>query len=105
MTLEQLKEILESTDLPVAYLAFPADQPAPMPFIVYQETGSRNMGADNKVWFSAMRVQIDLLTRRKDRATEMLLESTLSNADIFWERVPDYDSDNDYYRVTYEIEI
>lgn len=105
MTLTELKEILESTDLPVAYLAFPADAPVPMPFIVYQETGSDNMGADNRVWFSAMRVQIDLMTRRKDRATEQLLETTLNDADIFWERVPEFDSDEDFYRVTYEIVI
>lgn len=105
MILEQLKAILDTTGLPVAYLAFPADSTPAMPFVCYQELGSRNMGADNTVWHSATRVQIDLLTSRKDRTTEQLLENKLTEACIFWERVPDYDSANDYYRVTYEAEI
>lgn len=105
MTLEDIHMILKSTDLPVAYLAFPADRRQAMPFIVFQETGSNNFGADNRVWHSATRVQVDLLTRHKDRATEKLLETTLTDAGIYWERVPEFDSDEDYFRVTYEIEI
>lgn len=105
MTLEELHNLLLTTELPVAYLAFPADQAAQMPFIVYQETGSNNTGADNIVWHSARHIQIDLLTRKRDLVTETLLESVLNGAGLFWERVPDYDSDEDYYRVTYEIEV
>lgn len=105
MTLEELKTVLSTTGLPVAYRAFPADNPPDMPFIVFQETGSDNFGADNKVWFSAMRIQIDLLCKTKSRLTEGLLENTLNNADIYWERESLFDDDEDYYRVTYDIEI
>lgn len=105
MTLEEFKNILSSTGLPVAYLAFPETQAPQMPFIVYQETGSHNAGADNKVWFSATRIQVDLLTRRRSRTTEVILEQALEDTEIYWERVPDYDEDQDYYRVTYEMEI
>lgn len=105
MTLGELKTILDSTQLPVAYLAFPPDQVPAMPFIVYQEIGSNNFGADNYVWFSAMKVQVDLLTAKKDRATEEALETVFNDWKIFWERVPDWDEDEDYYRVTYTIEI
>lgn len=105
MTLADFKLILDTTGLPVAYLAFPADDVPPMPFIVYQETGSHNFGADNKVWTSAMRMQVDLLTRKRNRITELLLETALDANDIYWERIPDYDEDEDYYRVTYELEI
>lgn len=105
MTLEELYTVLSETNLPVAYLAFPADQHVVMPFIVYQETGSDNFGADNRVWHSAMRVQVDLMTAKKDRTTETVLETALNDNGIFWERVPDWDEDEDYYRVTYEIEI
>lgn len=105
MTLAELRTILLTTNLPVAYLAFPADQAPAMPFLVYQETGSDNFGADNVVWHSAMRVQIDLLCKQKSRATEELVETTLTNAGIYWEREVDYDSDETYYRSTYDVVI
>ena len=105
MTLEELNTVLAGTELPVAYLAFPADQAPEMPFIVFQETGSDNFGADNIVWASAMRVQVDLFTKLKDRTKEELLETTLTSAGIYWDRTPEYDKDEACYRVTYEIEI
>ena len=105
MTLAQLKTVLAETRLPVAYLAFPAPQAPEMPFIVYQETGSDNFGADNIVWFSGMRIQIDLMCKKKSRTTEELLESTLTGNGIFWERVVEFDDNEDYYRTTYELVI
>lgn len=105
MTLAELYTVLKSTDLPVAYKAFPADTAPKMPFIIYQDTRSNNFGADNKVWFSGTVVQIDLMCRLKSRTTEKLLEDTLNNADIYWERAAEFDDSEDYYRITYEIEI
>ena len=105
MTLAELNTLLATTNLPVAYLAFPAFQAPEMPFIMYQETGSDNFGADNIVWHSAMRIQIDLMTHKKNREIEELLESTLTGAGIYWERESSYDDAEDYYRVTYDIEI
>lgn len=105
MTLEGLKTILDGTELPVAYLAFPEDQAPEMPFIVYQELGSDNMGADNIVWHSPTRVQIDLLCRRRSRTTEQTVETALTNAGIFWERDVNFDSDDDFYSTSYNAEI
>ena len=105
MTLDGLATILETTGLPVTYLAFPPEEAPEMPFIVYQDTGSNNFGADNKVYFSATRVQVDLLTAEKDRTTEQTLEGVFDTNGIFWERTIDFDEDESNYRVTYEIEI
>lgn len=105
MTLAELGLILKTTDLPVAYLAFDASEAPTMPFIVFQETGSDNFGADNIVWFSGTRVQVDLLCIRRSRSTEELLENALTNNGIYWERVVDFDDNENYYRSTYEIVI
>lgn len=105
MTLEELNTLLLSTGLPVAYQAFPSDDVPTMPFIVYQETGSDNFGADNVVWASAMIVQIDLLCHKKNRDTEELLENTLTSNGIYWERESYHESDDDFYRSTYSIEL
>ena len=105
MTLAELNLILQNTGLPVAYLAFPADQAPTMPFIVYQETGSDNFGADNVVWHSNMRIQIDLLCYRKSRETEESLETVLTEAGIYWEREVIFNDDEQCYRTTYDITI
>lgn len=105
MTLEELRTILSGTDLPVAYMAFPETKVPAMPFITYQETGSDNMGADNKVWYSAMRVQVDLFCKVKSRVKEELLEEAFNAADIFWDRTADFDEDESCHRTIYMIEI
>ena len=105
MTLAELNTVLATTNLPVAYQAFPADKVPAMPFIVYMELGSDNFGADNVVWHSAARVEIDLLCKTKDGALESVLETVLTNAGIFWERESDHNDDEDCYVTTYNIEI
>ena len=102
MTLTELKNILERTGLPVAYLAFPEEDVPPMPFITYEETGSDNFGADNKVWYSSSRIQVDLFSFKKNPAMEKNLEAVLNEAAIFWERIGEFDENEDCYRTIYE---
>lgn len=105
ITITDLTAILQSTGLPVAHQAFPVDHAPEMPFIIYQVTGSDNIGADNIVWIPVRRVQADLLCKQWDPATEHLIEQALTDAGIYWEREPEFDSDEKYYRSTYVFEI
>lgn len=105
MTQTELKDILLETNLPVAYLAFRKPEIPDLPFIVYQDIGSDNFGADNKVYYPHTRIQVDLITRLHDEPTEKNLEGVLDNHDLFWLREPEYDDGEDYYRVTYEVTI
>lgn len=105
MTQENLKDILVSTGYPVAYLAFPKDKVPEMPFIVYQDIGSQNIGADDRVFYPVTRMQIDLITEFHDTDAETALETALNKNSLFWERVPNYDYSENYYRATYEVTI
>lgn len=105
MTLAELYSVLTEVKLPVAYQAFPADKAPEMPFIIYMELGSDNFGADNIVWHSATRIEIDLLCKKKNRETEILLETELTKAGIYWERESNHNDDEDCYVTTYNIEI
>lgn len=105
MTLEELRTVLTGTGMPVAYLAFLAECPPEMPFLVYEENGSDNFGADNIVYASHMRVQVTLFTKLKDRATEKTVEDTLTAAGIYWERTSSYDDSESCYMAVYDIEI
>ena len=103
LTQEDLVHILEQTGYPVTELAFPDDEVPKMPFIVYQDIGSDNFGADNMVYFPVDQWQIDLYMSDKRRDTEKVLESAFTAHDIFWEREVTFDDDEECYRSTYII--
>ena len=105
MTLSEFTAILKTTELPVAYLAFLADNCPAMPFITYPETGSNNFGADGKVFQKVRTMQIDLFTKQKSPETEELLEDVLDEAGIFWNKVQTVEDTESCQRYTYEIEI
>lgn len=105
MTLIEYAEMLETTGLPVAYLSFDAETCPDMPFIVYQETGSNNFGADGKVYQPVKQIQVDLFTNKKDIAAETKLEEAFNNASIFWQKVQTVDDNESCQRYTYETEV
>ena len=105
MKLKKIKDVLESTELPVAYDAFPVDEAPELPFIVYREIGTDNFGADNKVWAVFLRIRVDLLVERRNSIIESKIEKAFDDNDIFWERQPVFESDEHYTRITYEIEV
>lgn len=103
MTLEELKTLLESTGLPVAYRAFPVGQAPPLPFICYLVDYSNNFDADNRVYHPIDHISIELYTEYKDPASETLVETALQN--ICWEKTEEYLDDERCYEILYEIEV
>lgn len=105
MRSEELKGILRTSGLPVAYRAFPERQAPPLPFICFQETGSHNTGADGIVWHSAKRIDVELYTDHKDPEAEEKLETALTAAGIYFESYETYIDSEKMYQITYEIEV
>lgn len=103
MKLIELKHILERTGLPVAYNCFQTEQQ--LPFICYMETGTNNFGADNKVYSVIRDITIELYTKTKDIITEMNLEDTLDDYEIFWNKEETWLDDEKCYMIIYQIEI
>lgn len=103
MTLQEFADLLATSGLPVAYLAFPADNCPPMPFVTYQEVGSNNFSADGKVYKRIRSMQVDLFTKNKQPQVEEALENTLN--DFFWNKYQTVDDNESCQRYTYEIDI
>lgn len=103
MKLENLKTLLESTGLPVAYRAFPVGQAPDLPFICYLVEYSNNFDADNRVYHPINHISIELYTEFKNPDTEALVETALK--DICWEKTEDYLDDERCYEISYEIEV
>ena len=82
MTQEQLYALLKTTGFPVRYSQFKI--PPALPYIVYVNSGGDNISADDKVWDKVNYYRIELYTKNKDFASELILETILDNAGIFY---------------------
>lgn len=105
MTIAELKTLLETTKLPVAYYKFPSEQEQELPVICFVETGSNNFIADDHVYQKISSFDIELYTVFRDTETEASLESVLDGADIPWEKTITYLDTELCYEVIYEIEV
>lgn len=103
MTLEALASALESTGLPVTYLAWPEGKAPPLPFLCYLVVSSNNFVADGQVYLSVQRVHVELYTSYKDLHAEYLVENALH--DIPWQKSETYLNTEKCYQILYEIEV
>lgn len=105
MILEKIKEILESTGLPVTYMAWPERQAPPVPYICYLIPYTNNFAADGVVYQQIFHVQIELYTRRKDPKAEKLVENALMESGLYWDKSEERIDTEKCYEIIYEIEV
>lgn len=101
MRLEEIKEMLKKTGLPVAYRAFRRRQEPP--FLCYLTAGSNNFAADGTVYFKIMRVQVELYTKEKNLEAEERVENALSS--VFWDKTETFIESEGIYQILYEFEV
>lgn len=75
MTQAQLYQALQSIGLPVAYHHFAA--PPNPPYLVYLFSYSGDLMADDQNYVEITNCQIELYTKKKDPATEKLVQDKL----------------------------
>lgn len=106
--LEKIKTILESITSftgKIAYDAFPEEVTPSMPYVCYRATDTDNFYADNIVYLSIQRIDIELYSKHKDPISEGYIELALNEAHIPWHKTEDYQEDEQCYQITYEVEV
>ena len=103
MALEELAKVLESTGLPVTYLAWPEGEAPAMPYICYLSTGSDPTFADGMVYYSYDEVRVELYTAFRDPVTESLVELALTG--YHWKKNTTYIDAELCWMITYDIEV
>lgn len=104
MKLSEFKNILDTTKYPVAYTKF--DETPKLPYIVYYCSNPVCLYADGGIYYSSERVVVELYTNKKDISTESLLEKTLLDADIVYDKTGEgYNDAEKLYQIIYEMEI
>lgn len=105
MTTQRVKEILETTGIPVAYLAFTNETAQPCPFICYFYAGDDDFLADNTNYVSINRLIVELYTDYKDFSLEKTVEETLNAAGLVFSREESYISTEQMFQIVYESEV
>lgn len=103
MILEDIKNLLESTGLPVAYRAFAENNAPELPFICYLSPGTNNFAADDTVYLEIDRITVELYTRYRDQESEDKVEAALSS--FVWDKDINYIDSERCYQINYEIEV
>ena len=105
MTHNEVFEVLEELNLPIAYDHFAEGESPDPPFLVFLLPGSNHFGAVGKVYRKITELDIELYTDYKDPDTEALLEDVLDAHNIFYTKDETYIESERLYEVIYSMEV
>ena len=86
MTYDDIVEMLEEANLPLAYDHFAEGESPDPPFLIFLFPGSDNMYADNRVFQKIDNLNIELYTDKKDPETEARIEAILDGRALPYEK-------------------
>ena len=100
--MQNLKQILEQLNIPVAYDHF--NTATTPPFVVYRRYEQNNFGADNVVYKKINNYYVELYTEFKDIELEEQLEQLFDNAEIYYNVESEtYINTEQMYEIIYSI--
>ena len=104
MTHNEIVEMLEETNLPIAYDHFAEGESPDPPFICFLFPGSDNFSADGKVYLKIRNVNVELYTDLKDPELDERLETVLDRHGIFYQKSEVWIEEEKLYEVLYQFE-
>ena len=104
MTHNGILEMLEETNLPIAYDHFAEGESPDPPFICFLFPGSDNFSADGRVYLKVRNVNVELYTDLKDPELEERLETVLDAHGIFYQKSEVWIEEEKLYEVLYQFE-
>lgn len=103
MTYKEIKTLLETTGLPVAYYQWEEGGAPEPPYIVFYFPNSNDFIADDSNYSRIRELNVELYTNRKDFALEEIVEGVLSN--LVYSRDETYIDSEGLYLVAYYTEV
>ena len=101
MELSEITAKLKTIGIPVAYMKF--STPQKLPFMVYQESGSEIVGADNLNLYRRVDITIELYCSKKMPELERKIENLFPDIPIYKES-DTYLPDEDMFMITFTFE-
>ena len=104
MTHNEIVEMLEETNLPIAYDHFAEGESPDPPFICFLFPGSDNFSADGRVYLKIRNVNVELYADLKDPELGERLETVLDRHGIFYQKSEVWIEEEKLYEVLYQFE-
>lgn len=105
MTLPDLKKIVDTLGLPVAYHCFAVGQVPNLPYIVYYVDEDLGFFADDTVYYEECAVTIEVYSRAKDLELEEKVKKLLNDNQLPYESYESFLDSEDMHLKAYEINI
>ena len=105
MTHEEVLEMMEGIGLPYAYDHFAEGESPDPPFVVFLYPSADNFAADGIVYYAANVLHIELYTDKKDPDSEALVETALTENELFFNKSEVWIESERLYEVLYETEV
>ena len=105
MTHNELVEVLEELNLPIAYDHFAEGESPDPPFLCFLYPRNLPIGADNTVYYQLHELDIELYTDLKDPPLEQKVEKLLTEHEMFFHKSELWIEEEKMYEVLYEVVI
>ena len=105
MTYEEINEMMQEVGLPFAYHHFAEGESPDPPFTLFLSPGENTFSADNLMYFSFKRLNIELYTDVKSPEIERRVEDVLTQRGIYYTKTETWIESERLYEVLYEMEV
>ncbi|MCM1530439.1 MAG: hypothetical protein NC093_11505 [Alistipes sp.] len=105
MSYEEINEMMLEMGFPFAYHHFSDGESPKPPFLIFLSPGENTFSADNRMYFSFKKLDIELYTDEKSPDTEAEIEAVLRRHHIFYNKTETWIASEEMYEVLYEMEV
>ncbi len=105
MSYEEINEMMLEMGLPFAYHHFAEGESPKPPFLIFLSPGENTFGADNLMYHSFKKLDIELYTDEKSPETEAEIEAVLRRHHIYYTKSEIWIESEDLYEILYETEV
>ncbi|MCM1362594.1 MAG: hypothetical protein NC235_11910 [Clostridiales bacterium] len=105
MSYEEINEMMMAMGLPFAYHHFSEGESPKPPFLIFLSPGENTFSADNIMYHSFKKLDIELYTDEKSPDTEAEIEAVLRHHHIFYNKSETWIASEEMYEVLYETEV
>ena len=105
MNYEEINEMMLEMGLPFAYHHFAEGESPKPPFLIFLSPGEHTFSADNIMYHSFKKLDIELYTDEKSPETEEHVEEVLLRHNIYYTKTEVWIESERLYEVLYEMEV
>lgn len=105
MNYEEINEMMLEMELPFAYHHFSEGESPKPPFLIFLSPGENTFSADNIMYHSFKKLDIELYTDEKSPDTEAKIEAVLRRNHLFYNKTETWIESEELYEILYEMEV